>query len=587
MPRRWTLALAAVVSLLAARWASAQPLDRAAVPDPAALGVGSKAPDLAVEPLDGPATTLSRLLEGRRALVIAFTSAECPMSRRYGPRLARVMRDVAPLGVASILVNVVDAETPTQARAFAREFGIDAPCVMDTRGVWRRAFLPRTTTEVFVLTAERRIAFRGAVDDQYRLGGAAPRPSAHYLRDALDAVLAGRDPSPASTTAPGCLVDPPAEPAEVGEVTYYPRVHSILVSRCTPCHALGGAGPFAFPSAAALQGRASMLASVVRENLMPPGHGVTGPLVAEAGLAPDERRDLLAWLTSGRAVGDPGESRPPAPEATWSIGRPEALVMTPEWVLPADGPLLHRRFVVPVPGGEARWVGAAECRPTMRDGIELGLVWAFPPGAPLPEDGRPPASGVLLAMFSPATGAARWQGDHAPFLAAGSALVIDLYARPMGRAANNQLRVALRWRDPASMAVRTLAVVTEGFTVPPGDPAFHTGTNFTIARPMRLVAVTPIMRWRGRELRLSAQAPGQPERVLLHAASYDPRWLLRYPLSAPVDLPAGTRLGLTGRFDNSAANHSNPDPAFPAAEGAGPFDESLQAWLEWCEPSEP
>src|SRR5436853_2052830 len=64
-------------------------LDRAPeLRDAEAAGVGRIVANLRATNLDGGSVTLDQLLEGRRGLVVAMTSAECPIARKYAPRLA-------------------------------------------------------------------------------------------------------------------------------------------------------------------------------------------------------------------------------------------------------------------------------------------------------------------------------------------------------------------------------------------------------------------------------------------------------------------------------------------------------------------
>ena len=55
---------------------------------------------------------------------------------------------------------------------------------------------------MFVFDRDRRLVYHGAIDDNRDETGV----SQHYLRDALDAVLAGTDPAVAETPPVGCTV---------------------------------------------------------------------------------------------------------------------------------------------------------------------------------------------------------------------------------------------------------------------------------------------------------------------------------------------------------------------------------------------
>src|SRR5438309_2285193 len=77
----------------------------------------------------------------------------------------------------------------TQAVQHEMEF----PFVKDFGGACARALGVRRTPEAVVLDGEKRLRYRGRIDDQYRLGGVRKEPTSRDLKDALDAVLAGRE----------------------------------------------------------------------------------------------------------------------------------------------------------------------------------------------------------------------------------------------------------------------------------------------------------------------------------------------------------------------------------------------------------
>jgi hypothetical protein len=61
----------------------------------------------------------------------------------------------------------------------------------------------RYTPEIFVFDRERRLRYHGRIDDNHR---DPSRVTAHDLKNALDALLAGNDPPVTQTAAFGCSV---------------------------------------------------------------------------------------------------------------------------------------------------------------------------------------------------------------------------------------------------------------------------------------------------------------------------------------------------------------------------------------------
>jgi peroxiredoxin len=183
-------------------------------------GVGRMVPDVAVTDIQGKQWRLSDF-KRERALVIALTSATCPVSQRYAPALARLEESYRPRGVAFLFLNPIASEAPAELKAAVRTHGFDGPYARDRDGTLARTLGALTTADVFVLDPARTLVYRGAVDDQYGLGYALDAPRRSYLSEALDALLAGRSPEVAATWAPGCDLDlEKAKPVAV-KATYY------------------------------------------------------------------------------------------------------------------------------------------------------------------------------------------------------------------------------------------------------------------------------------------------------------------------------------------------------------------------------
>jgi hypothetical protein len=151
------------------------------------------------------------------AHVVFFVATDCPISNAYAPEIQRVCRDYASSGVGcSLIYEDVDlSSTPSaleqDVRRHVGEFGYGAiPAAIDrTRDIASRARVTVTPSAVVVDRAGE-VRYRGRIDNFYAAFGTRRRHvTERNVREALDAVLAGRPVAKGDTEAIGCyIVDP-------------------------------------------------------------------------------------------------------------------------------------------------------------------------------------------------------------------------------------------------------------------------------------------------------------------------------------------------------------------------------------------
>ena len=140
--------------------------------------------------------------------VVCFTCNHCPYALAWHERLIAVARDYADRGVRMLAINPNDAEryprdSPEAMRVRVRSGEFDGvPYLHDSSQQVARAYDAKTTPDLFVLDAGGVLRYRGAPDADHD----EPALRAGWLRGALDAVLAGREPDPAETTPVGCSI---------------------------------------------------------------------------------------------------------------------------------------------------------------------------------------------------------------------------------------------------------------------------------------------------------------------------------------------------------------------------------------------
>ena len=162
--------------------------------------------DLSFTPLNGRPFRLSELSKDIKAVVIVMRERDCPISEKYAPRLSRLEKTYSEKGVKFIYNYVGQVKREDSARGDLKRHGFKGSYGIDTEMTVVDALSAKTTGDVFILTPDRRVVYRGPVDDQYHLLKSAIKPKNHYVANALQSLTSGKVVSPKELPAPGCLI---------------------------------------------------------------------------------------------------------------------------------------------------------------------------------------------------------------------------------------------------------------------------------------------------------------------------------------------------------------------------------------------
>lgn len=517
----------------------------------------------------------------RRAVVLFVQGNGCPIARKSVPALKALRDAYAPRGVAFWMLNASVQDDPDAIAEEARAFGIDLPILRDDAQLVARSLGVTRTAEVLVIDPEGwRIRYRGPIDD--RLDYATERPArARYLRDALDALLAGREIRQPVREARGCLIR--LEARATGEpISYRDQVAPILVRRCRSCHRPGGVAPWSMTDHATVQGWSPMIREVLRTRRMPPWQADRrfGRFRNDLSLPPDERRALVAWIEAGAPRGegpDPLVEKPAPRAPEWALGAPDLVVEAPEQRLPATGVIPYLYETVDLPIEREVWVRGVDLRPSNPAVMHHGLAWILYPADQTPPDTEGPRfTRGMFGAYVPGREPHLLPEGAGYRLPAGSRIRFQLHYTATGRPESDRPRLALYLSQaPLRHELRTGAAASFDFAIPPGARDHAAGAVRELERDIVLYRLTPHMHYRGKRMRIEAQLPDGRRETLLSVPRYDFNWQHQYVLDPPRRLPAGTRLVVEAGFDNSAANPANPDPGRWVYYGEQSFDEML------------
>lgn len=182
---------------------------------PPVMAIGSPVPDFALPGIDGKNHKLADFADSK-VLCLIFTCNHCPDAIAAAGRIQQFHVDYREKKVAVVAIN---SSSPLGLRPdelgygphgdsfeemipFAQDHGWTLPYLYDGETQTLSATCgAQTTPHVFVFGADRKLAYTGRMDDAARQSGPVEKS---YLRDAIDALLAGKPVATPSTRSFGC-----------------------------------------------------------------------------------------------------------------------------------------------------------------------------------------------------------------------------------------------------------------------------------------------------------------------------------------------------------------------------------------------
>ena len=156
-------------------------------------------------PAPAPVATseVQALTAGAPWTVVVFFSAHCPCQQAHDERLRDLAATYAPRGVRFVLVDAEADASVARDQQAARDRAYPFAIYTNPTGALADALGASYATYTVVLDDRQRPRYRGGLDsDKVHL-----TPDAHfYVRDALDALLAGRDPPVTEGKTLGCAL---------------------------------------------------------------------------------------------------------------------------------------------------------------------------------------------------------------------------------------------------------------------------------------------------------------------------------------------------------------------------------------------
>ena len=174
---------------------------------PKVFTIGAAAPDFGnLLGIDGERYSLSSF-QDKRLLVLLFISNGCPTVKACQDRMIKMQKDYSGKSVQLLALNsnnsyLSPADTYAEMVLRVKERAFNFPYVKDEDRTVARAYGALCTPHVFLLDEERRLRYRGRIDDSRN----PERVTVNDLPNAIKDLLVNKPVRVSETTPFGCSI---------------------------------------------------------------------------------------------------------------------------------------------------------------------------------------------------------------------------------------------------------------------------------------------------------------------------------------------------------------------------------------------
>lgn len=169
--------------------------------------IGAPAPDFGnLLGVDGERYSLSSF-QNKKLVTLLFISNGCPTVKAYQDRMVKIQKDYSASGVQLFALNsnnsyLSPADTYAEMVLRVREKSFNFPYVKDEDRTVARSYGAVCTPHVFLLDDQRKLRYKGRIDDSRN----PDRVTISDLRNAIEDILSDRPVQVAETTPFGCSI---------------------------------------------------------------------------------------------------------------------------------------------------------------------------------------------------------------------------------------------------------------------------------------------------------------------------------------------------------------------------------------------
>jgi len=173
------------------------------IPEPPVIG--ATIADFSLPDTDGTSHSLASL-KGKNGTVLIFIAVQCPVSNGYNERMEKLAQDYKSRGINVVGINANATESAGEVKAHAQKNNLTFPILKDEGSRIADVLGATRTPEAYFLDVNNKLLYHGRIDNSRDI----TQVNSNELRDAIEAVLAGKPVAKTTANAFGCSIKRPA-----------------------------------------------------------------------------------------------------------------------------------------------------------------------------------------------------------------------------------------------------------------------------------------------------------------------------------------------------------------------------------------
>lgn len=360
-------------------------------------------------------------------------------------------------------------------------------------------------------------------------------------------------------------------------ITYYKYIQPLFEKNCTGCHRPGGIGPFSLQTYEEVAAKGNFIGHVTKTRYMPPWKADPAfqSFRNQTTLEQKEIDQIQEWVAAGMPKGKRKKTKPLV-QTGQSVKPDLILPMVKSYQLTDQAKEDFRFFVIPTNLPKDTYLAAVEFVPGNRKQVHHSRVMVDSTQKIRGIDGMSeldprvkdfqttPLADEFLYGWVPGNTKIFFPPGTGKFIKRGSDLILNIHYSPTSSSQKDQSVVNLYYaKTSVKREVKTLTLKESDIRNQPffieaeRRPTFY--MDYPVRKDISLISIMPHMHFIGKSFLAYAITPTDEKIPLIKIDNWDFNWQTTYQFKNLLKIPAGSRIRVEAKFDNTSENPMNPN----------------------------